>query len=61
MDKLLNVNEMAETLGIKVNTLYSWVYSRKIPYLKVGRLVRFDLTDVREWLKNSRVEPWKDK
>jgi len=27
---------------ISVNTLYSWVSQKKIPYIKCGRLTKFD-------------------
>lgn len=57
--RLLSIGEMADFLGVKVNTLYSWVHIRKIPYIKVGRLVKFDLQEVKDWLKNFKVEPWK--
>jgi excisionase family DNA binding protein len=32
------------------------VDERRIPYLKVGRLVRFDPVDIDRWLNERRVE-----
>ena len=61
MNKLLNIHETAEYLGVKVNTLYSWVHTRKIPVTKVGRLLRFNLTIIQEWLKGFTVQPWQDR
>jgi len=56
MDKrLLNISEAAEYLGVKKNTLYSWVNQRKIPYVKIGRLVKFDLRDIDKWIEKSKV------
>ena len=57
-DKLLSITEMADFLGVKINTLYSWVHIRKIPHIKVGRLVRFDLPVIKVWLKDSSITPW---
>ena len=53
--KLLNINELAEYLGIKISTVYSWVNQRKIPYIKVGRLVKFDRVDIDKWLAEQKV------
>ena len=53
--KLLNINELAEYLGIKISTVYSWVNQRKIPYIKVGRLVKFDQVDIDKWIAEQKV------
>lgn len=46
--KLLNIEEAAEYLGVKVQTLYNWKSLGKITHRhglrKVGRAVRFDLS-----------------
>ncbi|MBW2044328.1 MAG: helix-turn-helix domain-containing protein [Deltaproteobacteria bacterium] len=55
--RFLSIQELAEYLGVKKNTLYSWVNMRKIPYTKVGRLVRFEKQKIDEWLKKHEVEP----
>ena len=53
--RFLGVNECSQYLGVTKGTLYVWVCHRKIPYLKVGRLVKFDLKVIEEWLKESSV------
>ena len=53
--KLLSLDETAQYLGVKKPTLYSWVFQRKIPYLKVGRLVKFDLHKLTQWLEQRSV------
>jgi len=40
-EKLLNVKEVAEYLGIKVPTVRKLVLTRRIDYVKIGSLVRF--------------------
>ena len=40
--RLLSVIELAEYIGISVNTVYSWVSQKIIPYIKCGRLTKFD-------------------
>jgi len=55
-NKLLSITEMAEYLGIRVSTLYSWVSQKRIPYIKLGRLVRFDLREIDKWLENKTIK-----
>jgi excisionase family DNA binding protein len=38
--RLLNVTEVAARLGLTTATIRSWVYTRKIEYVKLGRSVR---------------------
>lgn len=38
---LLTVEEMARELRVSPNTIYYWVHRKEIPYLKVGRHLRF--------------------
>lgn len=58
--RLLSIQEMAHYLGIKVNTLYSWINTRRIPYIKVGRLVKFDFREIEKCLDNHKVNPWEN-
>lgn len=58
--KLLNVQQAANYLGIKVSTLYQWVSQKKIPYYKSGRLDKFDLADLEKFIEKTRVNPVKE-
>lgn len=65
MDKMtekrfIGVKELAVYLGIKVNTVYSWVCLRKIPYVKMGRLVKFDLREIDKWILHFKHDPHKE-
>ena len=54
--RFIGIQELSEYLGITKGTLYSWTFQKRIPYLKVGRLVKFDLQEIEIWLKERRVE-----
>jgi excisionase family DNA binding protein len=54
--ELLNTRETSEFLGISKNTLYEWIVQKKIPYFKVGRLVKFKREDLEGWLKKKKME-----
>jgi excisionase family DNA binding protein len=47
----LGVHEVARLLGCSPRTIYTWVSQGAIPYRKVGRNVRFDEAEVRNWTK----------
>ncbi len=53
--RLLTVKEASEYLGIKVNTLYSWVSQKKIDYVKMGRLTKFDIRVIDKYIENHSV------
>ena len=46
LDSLLPLPEAAAVLRLKVSTLRAWLLRRRIPYCKVGRLVRIRRADV---------------
>ena len=52
---LLRKRELAEKLAISKRTLDVWMHKGRIPFLKVGRSVRFRLSDVLEKLGEYRV------
>jgi|ERR1043165_9011148 excisionase family DNA binding protein len=43
---LISANEIAEVLGIRCQTIYLWVRQKRIPFYRVGRLVKFDEDEV---------------
>ncbi len=53
--ELLTLPEAADLLRLKTSTLRAWVLSRKIPYVKVGRLVRLRRADVESLISKSLV------
>lgn len=55
---LMSIEEAADYLGVKKSTLYSWVFYRKIPYLKIGRLLKFDLKELQDWIDHKRHSQW---
>lgn len=53
---LLNIRELADLTGLSVYTLYSWINQKKIPYVKMGRLVRFERRKIEEWIEENSVK-----
>jgi excisionase family DNA binding protein len=54
---LLTIQEAAHYTGISTTTLYKWVSQRKIPHIKMGRLVKFDPVKLDEWINQQTVMP----
>ncbi len=54
--RLITVIEASAYLGISVNTLYSWVSQKKIEYVKIGRLTKFDLRVIDKFIENNTTE-----
>jgi excisionase family DNA binding protein len=54
MEKLLSVEEVADFLGVPVNTLYQWRHKGTGPIaFRVGRFLRYDPAELRDWLAGN--------
>lgn len=43
---MLNVKEVSEKLKVSPATIRRWVKDNKIPFIKIGRVLRFDIEKV---------------
>ena len=57
MQRLMSVKETAAYTGLSYHTVYTMVSQRRIPFVKVGRLLRFDEGLIQAWLKEHTVMP----
>jgi excisionase family DNA binding protein len=57
LPRLLDVGQAAKYIGLSRHTLYTMVSQRRIPYVKVGRLTKFDLKALDAWIKRHSVMP----
>ena len=56
--RLIDIETVALQLGVCIKTVYGWVNMRRIPFIKVGRLVRFDPSDIEAWISARKVDVW---
>lgn len=54
--RYIGINELSEYISMSKNTIYSWIWLRKIPYVKMGKIVRFDLKEIDTWLQTRRIK-----
>ena len=53
--RLIDIKELEQYIGVSRNTIYSWIWLKQIPYVKAGKLVRFDLKSIDEWIQDRAV------
>ncbi len=52
-EKFLTADELAEHLRVSVHTIRKWRSQEKIPYYKLGRSVRFRVSEVLAKIKGA--------
>ena len=50
---LISINEMAKKLSVPLSWLYHRTRTNQIPHYKLGKYVRFDESEIEEWLKKQ--------
>ncbi len=51
LPKLMTVDELADYLGLKKQTIYNWLHQKKISGIKIGKVWRFERSYIDKWLK----------
>jgi excisionase family DNA binding protein len=57
LPKLLDLDGIAEHLGVTPRHVRRLVAERRIPFVKWGHLLRFDPVEIAVWLDGHRVSP----
>ena len=60
LPRLVSIEEVAKHLGVSIRHVRRLVFERRIPYVKWGHLLRFDIDDVNYWGARSTVEAIND-
>ena len=55
MDGLLDSKQVIGILGVHICTLQIWTRRGEIPFLRVGRSVRFDPAQLATWLAKRQI------
>ena len=57
MERLMTAKQVSELIEVKPSTIYSWVHVGLIPYVKLGKCIRFKKGELFHWIdKNHRKE-----
>ena len=53
-EQLWTIEDVAEFCRVKPSVIKHWVYSRSIPYIKIGKRILFDEDDLQEWIERQK-------
>ena len=56
LDHLATTEDVAKLARVSKRTVQIWVHERRIPHLKLGRLLRFRLGDVQKALNRHTIQ-----
>jgi excisionase family DNA binding protein len=54
-DNWLSANQIAAHLGVTKYTVYAWIADKHMPAHKIGRLWKFQVSEVDEWVRRGRA------
>lgn len=49
----LSADDIAEHLGVTKDTIYAWISEKGMPAHKVGRLWKFQASEVDDWVRKG--------
>ena len=52
MSRLMDIEELADYLRLRKQTIYNWLHQHKMAGIKVGGVWRFDRQEIDKWLKS---------
>ncbi len=55
-----SVEDVAKHLGVAKDSVYRWIDTRSLPAHKIGRLWKFKLTEVDEWVRAGGADAHED-
>ena len=54
---LMTIEDVAKILNVKTSWVRSAVFRKKIPYIKVGNLLRFKKEELCKWMQKNLILP----
>jgi excisionase family DNA binding protein len=54
--QLIRSGEAARFLAISERTLWSLTRSGRVPHVRVGRCLRYDVDDLRQWIEQKKKQ-----
>jgi len=54
--RLIDIREVSVYTGLSTHTLYTMVSQHRIPFVKMGRLTKFDREEIDKWITAHSVK-----
>lgn len=55
LEKWVGIDDVAQHLGVSSDTVRNWIKSGKLPAYRAGKLYKFKLSEVDQWLKDGKL------
>lgn len=52
--KYFREKELSEYLGVSITLLFKLRQDGKIPYIRIGKSIRYEIKEIEKWLKAKR-------
>lgn len=52
-ERWLSVEEIAAHLGVQRETVYKWIQRKEMPAHKIGRLWKFQVSEIDTWVRSG--------
>ena len=49
----VSVDDVASNLGVAKDSVYRWIFGRGLPAHKIGRLLKFKLSEIDAWVRDG--------
>ena len=53
LERWYSMNEIMQYLGVSRDTVLDWIERREMPAAKIGRLLKFKISEVDAWMKSG--------
>jgi excisionase family DNA binding protein len=55
METLLCIDELAGNLKVTEQTIRKWIFKRQIPFVKIGKVIRFRPSKIDQWIDSGAM------
>lgn len=56
VEKWVNLEDVAEHLSISRDTVRIWIKDGKLPVYRAGKMYKFKISEVDEWVRTGRIQ-----
>lgn len=56
VEKWVNLEDVAEHLSISRDTVRTWIKDGKLPVYRAGKMYKFKISEVDEWVRAGRIQ-----
>lgn len=53
---LIKIDDAAKITGYSKNYIYDLIHKKSIPFIKIGRSIRFDCEELEAWVRSGRPD-----